>query len=85
MRLAHEYQLDRPYAHCVQHCRRELSTANAVGWFIAADLHSLDDLRDATFGFVARNFRKIRSDHKDSLRQLGQHPELMMEVMMDAI
>ena len=85
MRLAHAYRLDRPYNHCVRHCRRQINTANAVGWFIEANQYGLDDLRDSTFKFVSRNFRKIRTEHKDSLRQLGQYPELMMEVMMEAL
>ena len=85
MRLSHEYRLERPYNHCVRHCRRQISIANAVSWFIQADQYGLDDLRDSTFKFVARNFRTIRSQHKDSLTQLGQHPELMMEVMMEAM
>jgi len=85
MRLAHKYQLDRPYNHCVRHCRRRISTANAVGWLIQAIQYGLDDLRASTFNFVARSFRSIRSEHKDSLRQLVQYPELMMQVMMEAL
>ena len=69
----------------MRHCRRQINTANAVGWFIEANQYGLDDLRDSTFKFVSRNFRKIRTEHKDSLRQLGQYPELMMEVMMEAL
>lgn len=85
MRLAQEYLLDRAYNHCVRHCRRQISTANAVGWFIEASQYGLDDLRNSAFKFVTQNFRRIRSDHKESLQQLAHHPELMMEVMMEAM
>ena len=85
MRLAKYYQLERPYNHCVRHCRQQIGMSNAVGWFIQADQYGLDDLRESAFRFVGSNFRRIRSEHKESLKPLSEHPELMMEVMMEAM
>ena len=57
----------------------------AVQWFLQADTHDLDELREITKLFVVRNFRKIRTVNRASLRPLGEHPALLMEIMLDAI
>lgn len=86
MRLAHRYGVERLYGHCVRHSALQITTSNAVGWFIGAhDEHGLEELQESTFSFISRNFRRIRSEAKQSLQQLAKHPELMMQVMMGAM
>ena len=48
-------------------------------------MYGLDDLRQATFRFLTRNFRLIRSEARSSLNVLQEHPAIMMEVMMEAL
>jgi sugar lactone lactonase YvrE len=85
MRLAHRYGVERLYGHCVRHSTLQITTSNAVGWFIGAHEHGLEELQESTFSFISRNFRRIRSEAKQSLQQLAKHPELMMQVMMGAM
>ena len=35
--------------------------------------------------YISRNFRRVRAEARDSLDMLSGHPELMMEVMMQAL
>jgi hypothetical protein len=44
-RKAKELDLTRVYNHCERHCQRELSTQNAVLWFVQADECALEGLR----------------------------------------
>ena len=85
MRKAHEMSLTRVYNFCVLRCRRHMSVHNAIIWFVNAHVHQLEDLRETGKKYIARNFRRIRTEARGTLQLLGQHPELMMEVMVDAL
>ena len=75
-------QLERVYNHAVRHCHHNISVQNAIPWFIQADEHKLDELREMSFKFIARNFRRIKAEAKETLMLLKDKPELMMEVML---
>ena len=60
--------------------RVERNTEIAIG-----DQYKLDDLRESALRFVARNFRRIRTEAKPTLLPLQENLALMMEVMLDAI
>ena len=85
MRLADRYGIERLHNHVIRLCSRQINNSNVVLWFIQANEHALDDLRDRTKRYLARNFRSIRDSNRQSLVPLAQYPELMMEVMLEAI
>ena len=58
---------------------------NVVHWLVKSDEYGLEDLRSATFGFLARNFRQVKAQARRSLQILSDKPHLMMEVMLEAI
>ena len=85
MRKAQEIELTRVYNHCVIHCRKKISAQNAIQWLVQADQHQLGDLRDSAFKYVARNMKAIKVQAKRTFELLRQHPDLLMEVMIEAI
>ena len=85
MRKVKEIELDRVYNHTVRRCRRDISVHNVVGWFVKADEYQLEQLRASTFGFLARNFRQVKTQARRTLQELADKPHLMMEVMLEAI
>ena len=85
MRKAKEMTLERVYNHTARHCRRKISEENVVVWFLKADEYQLEDLRNATFQFLSRNLRAVKAKAKPTLQRLTARPELLMEVMLEAI
>ena len=84
IRLAHMMQLTRVYNFVTRHCHCNISVYNATQWLVGADQWKMDELRTVALRFLARNFRQVRSDAKEALRLLQDHPALMMEVMLEA-
>ena len=84
MRLAHMMQLTRVYNFVTRHCHCNISVHNATQWLVQADQHEMGALRSVALRFLTRNFRQVRSDVKEALRLLQDHPALMMEVMLEA-
>ena len=62
MRKAKEMSLDRVYIHIARRVRQTMSVHNVVGWLVKADEYGLEDMRTATFGFLARNLGRINAD-----------------------
>ena len=85
LRKAEEYQLERAYSLCMRHCVRHVGPTNAVTWLIRASLHRLDDLYGVALRYVRHHFREIRETAVDSLAELRAHPDLMLEVMVNAL
>ena len=86
LRKAKELELTRVYNHCEQRCQRGLSAHNAVLWFMQADEHELEGLREIALRYLARNLGKIRAEAKDTLAKLAvEKPMLMAEVMMAGV
>ena len=61
------------------------SRTNAIGWFIDAHRYGLEELREIAKRYCVAHFRQIRQHARSTLTPLAQHPELMLEIMMDAI
>ena len=61
MRKAKEISLDRVYSYGVRRVRQTMSVHNVVAWLVKADEYGLEDVRTATFGFLARNLRKVEA------------------------
>ncbi len=56
---------------------------NVVMWFMQADEHALEGLREITLRYLNRNLSKIRAEAKDTLAKLTVEKALLMaEVMM---
>ena len=85
MRLSHRYGIERLYNHTARHCITKISLSNVVHWFIESDKYELEQLRECTKRYLARNFRKVRKTHKQTLTPLAQYNTLMMEIMMEAL
>ena len=85
MRKAKEISLERVYAYAVRRTRRQISMHNVVDWFVKADKYGLEDLRSATLRFLTRNLRQVKAQARQSLQVLSDKPNLLMEVMLEAI
>ena len=85
MRLAHMMQLTRVYNFVTRHCHCNISVHNATQWLVQADQYGMDALRAVALRFLARNFRQVRREARETLRVLQDHPALMMEVMLAAL
>jgi hypothetical protein len=80
---AKELELTKVYNYCERRCERGLNAHNAVLWFMQADEHALEGLREITLRYLSRNLSKIRAEAKDTLAKLTvEKPLLMAEVMM---
>jgi hypothetical protein len=86
MRKARELSLERVYNHA---CRRvrglSITVLNVAGWFVKADDYGLEDVLAATFGFLARNIRQVKTQARQSLQMLADKPHLLMEVMIESL
>jgi hypothetical protein len=85
MRKAKEIALGQVYAHCVRHCRRNISLNNAMMWFVQAHEFGFDVQRAAALSYIGRNLRQIREQAPHTLGAVGEHPALMMEILTSVI
>ena len=83
MRKAKEISLERVYNHCMRQVAGKMSVHNAVGWFVEADEHGLEDVRAAAFGFLARNLAKVKTQASETLEMLADQPRLTMQLMLE--
>ena len=84
MRKANEFQLERVYKHTLHRCYSSITVKDAVAWLIHAETYNLEEARKLALRFVARNFKKIRAEARQTLLQLKEEPALLMEVMLIA-
>jgi len=85
MLLAQCYQVQALYDFCVARCKGHLTVDNAVQWFVGAHMRELPDIRAVALGFIKANFRRIKAEAPETMQLLIDHPELMMELLMDAL
>ena len=83
MRKAKEISLERVYNHCMRQVAGKMSVHNAVGWFVEADEHGLEDVRAAAFGFLARNLAQVKTQASETLEMLADQPRLTMQLMLE--
>ena len=83
MRKAKEISLERVYNHCMRQVAGKMSVHNAVGWFVEADEHGLEDVRAAAFGFLARNLAQVKRQASETLEMLADKPRLTMQLMLE--
>ena len=83
MRKAKEISLERVYNHCMRQVAGKMSVHNAVGWFVEADEHGLEDVRAAAFGFLARNLAQVKRQASETLEMLADQPRLTMQLMLE--
>ena len=81
MRKAHEYDLTRAYNMCMRYCVRSVSYATCIPWLIRADAVQLEELRAVMLHHLKRNFRVVRAEAPETLAELRENPDLMLEVM----
>ena len=60
-------------------------TAAVVARKVQEPSDGLEELRERAKRYCVAHFRQIRQHARSTLTPLAQHPELMLEIMMDAI
>jgi hypothetical protein len=68
-------------AHCLRHCRRNISQHNAVIWFAQAHESGLDVPRAAALKYIAYNLRLIREQAPQTFAAMERHPDLMIVIL----
>ena len=63
----------------MRRCQRGLTAHNVIPWLLQADEHRLDDLRDAAFRFLVRNFHQVKAHAP--FHDLESKPALMTELL----
>jgi len=84
MRKAKEISLDRVYSYGMRRVRQTMSVHNVVAWLVKAEEYGLEDVRTATFGFLARNLGKVKAQARQTL-ELLRDVDLVMQLMLETI
>ena len=79
--LSQRYLVVNLQEQCFEHCRENVSPANAVPWLVLADTHKFGGLRATLLAYVAENRVEIGAA-ADTLDILRGHPELIYALFM---
>ena len=79
--LSQRYLVVNLQEQCFEHCRENVSPANAVPWLVLADTHKFGGLRATLLAYVAENRVEIDAA-ADTLDILRGHPELIYALFM---
>jgi sugar lactone lactonase YvrE len=82
MSKAKEFQLERLYNQTVRYSIDHICVENVVLWLIQSDALVLEELRESTLQFLARNVRAVRASDANSLFLFEEKPRLLIEVML---
>ena len=82
LRLSHRMCLDDMHQRTLAVCKGTLRSETAIWWLSQADQHGLADMRAQAVTYVAQSFSTIRRTAAETLKQLVDHPECMLEIIM---
>lgn len=86
MRLAHRYEIAELHDRCLRHGRRSVlgDVGHCVDWLLAADAHSIQDLRAPALAAVATHLytQKLKAEAPQTVQALAEQPRLMAEVLL---
>ena len=80
LRLSHRMCLDDMHQRTLAVCT--LRSETAIWWLSQADQHGLAEMRAQAVTYVAQSLSTIRRTAAETLKQLVDHPECMLEIIM---